>query len=381
MSIMPAGGERVRTAVFVTTEDRFFLSHRAVIGRALQARGYTVHVAASETGAADELRAQQFVFHALPLVRASVSPITEAKTLAALTALYARLSPDLVHHSTIKANVYGSLAARALRVPAVVNTVTGLGHALMSKPGEGCSSKLRRTVAQQLYAHALTGVTVFQNTEQMRLFIESGWVSAARARLVRGAGVDLQRFSPALKPVRPLIVLPARMLWDKGVGEFVEAARVLKGRARFALVGGLDPENRASVPAKTLQGWVDEGIVEWWGHRRDMPDVLRSATFAVLPSYAEGMPLALAEAQACGLPCVTTDAPGCREAIVPGVSGELVPVRDAKALARAIRLLLDSPSRVQEMGRAARAFAEAHFGVDAVVAQTLDAFALAGAAL
>jgi glycosyltransferase involved in cell wall biosynthesis len=344
-------------------------------------RGWQVHVAASDTGAAAEVRAQGFRFAAVPLVRASVNPVVESTTLLAVMRLYARLRPDIVHHSTIKANVYGSLAARALRVPAVVNTVTGLGHALMEKPEEGIGARVRRRVAQALYAHTLTGVTVFQNTEQMRFFVERAWVRAERARLVRGAGVDLKRFSPALRPEAPLCVLPARMLRDKGVGEFVAAARALKGRARFALVGGLDLENRAGIARAEIEAWVQEGAIEWWGHRSDMPEVFRSATLVVLPSYAEGMPLALAEAQACGRACITTDAPGCREAIRPGETGLLVGVRDSVSLRRAIETLLDDPARVQRMGHAARLFAEAELGVEAIVAQTLDAFRLAGASL
>ncbi len=371
----------MKIAVFLTTEDRFFASHRLPIARALRERGYSVHVAARETDAAGALADQGFTFHPLPLVRDSARPLTEVKTLLAVTRLYARLRPVIAHHSTIKANVYGSLAARALRIPAVVNTVTGLGFALMERPEEGLRARSRRQVAELLYAHALTGVTVFQNTDQMRYFVSRGWVDQSRTRLVRGAGVDLARFQASPLPDENLVLLPARLLWDKGIGEFVSAARALKGKARFVLAGGLDRDNRAAIDPETVARWVREGVIEWWGFRRDMPEVLRLASLVVLPSYAEGMPLALAEAQAAGRACITTDAPGCREAIVPGESGWLVPVRDEGALTRAIAELLADRERLRRMGAAGRRHAEAELGLEHIVAETLAACRLAGAPL
>jgi glycosyltransferase involved in cell wall biosynthesis len=371
----------VKTAVFVTTEDRFFVSHRAVIARALQDRGYRVHLIANDTGASALVSSVGATFHPLAFARGGTSPLDESKTVASIAALYRRLKPDLVHHSTIKANVYGSLAARLNRVPAVVNTVTGLGHALMAKPTDGLKEKLRRRIAETLYGHALTGITIFQNVDQLNHFVQRGWVEPRHARLVRGAGVNLTRFLPTPLPVQPCFLLPARMLWDKGVGEFVEAAKVLKGKARFVLAGGLDDKNPAHIDRSTLDTWVREGTVEWLGHQSDMAQVYAQASVVVLPSYAEGLPLALAEALACGRPCVTTLAPGCRDTVVDGETGLLVPVRDAKALMQAMSSLLSRPNELSQMSRAARAYAEAHFGVESIVAQTLSACRDAGAAL
>ncbi len=286
-----------------------------------------------------------------------------------------------MHHSTIKANIYGSLAARLNRVPAVVNTVTGLGYALMAKPTDGLKDKLRRRIAETLYAHALTGITIFQNVDQLNHFVGRKWVDRQHARLVRGAGVDLVRFSPAPPPVQPCFLLPARMLWDKGVGEFVEAAKALKGRARFVLAGGLDDKNPAHIDKATLDGWVRAGTVEWLGHQSDMAKVYAQASVVVLPSYAEGLPLALAEALACGRPCITTLAPGCRDTVVDGETGLLVPVRDSIALGQAMSSLLAQPEMVSRMRVAARAYAEKHFGLDSIVQQTLNACRDAGAAV
>jgi glycosyltransferase involved in cell wall biosynthesis len=176
-------------------------------------------------------------------------------------------------------------------------------------------------------------------------------------------------------------VLPARMLRDKGVVEFVHAARKLRGTARFVLVGGLDTENRAGLSEVEIQRFVNEGVVEWWGHRLDMPEAYAQASLVVLPSYSEGFPLALAEAQAAGRPVVTTDAPGCREAIEPGVTGVLVPLRDGDALATAILSLLGDRPQMEAMALAARHFAERALGLERILDETLAACRLAGADL
>jgi glycosyltransferase involved in cell wall biosynthesis len=369
----PSRGKRPR-AVFVTTEDRFFLSHRLPVAQTLT--GFSVTVAAADTGCSEQIRALGYDFTPIPLVRDSLSPATEAKTLAALISVYARLTPDVVHHSTIKANMYGSFAARLMRVPAIVNTVTGLGYALTERPEDALPQRLLRFAARKGYGTALRSprcVNVFQNHAQLDNFVSHGLVERAQAVVILGAGVDMERFVPTPLPVgRPLVVLPARMLWDKGIGEFVEAARRLKGSARFALVGGEDPRNRAAIPRTQLEAWGD--VIEWWGFRQDMPRVFSEATLVVLPSYAEGLPLAIAEAQACGRACITTDAPGCREAIVPNVSGLLVPLRDSAALASAISALLGDRGRLEAMGVAGHAYAREHLARDRVMTQTMDVF-------
>jgi glycosyltransferase involved in cell wall biosynthesis len=365
-------------AVFATTEDRFFLTHRVQIAQALKERGFTVTVAAADTGEGGRITAHGFHFAPIPLVRDSLSPLTEAKTLTALTAVYARVRPAVVHHSTIKANMYGSLAARIARVPAIVNTVTGLGFALTERPSDRLSQRLLRAVAGRGYATALKSprcINVFQNHDQLALFAERGLVDRHRAVVILGAGVDLERFTPTPLPEgQPIVVLPARLLWDKGIGEFVEAARLLKGKARFVIAGSADPQNRAAIPSATLAAWKREGAVELWGFRSDMPAVLAQSALVVLPSYAEGLPLAVAEAQAAGRACITSDAPGCREAILPGTSGLLVPLRDPSSLARAIDALLSDRARLRTMGDAGRRYASEKLGKDRVIEETLAVF-------
>ncbi|WP_333843179.1 glycosyltransferase family 4 protein, partial [Pelomicrobium sp.] len=200
-------------------------------------------------------------------------------------------------------------------------------------------------------------------------------VTPERIRLISGAGVDGELFSPRPEPDgAPVVMLASRLLWDKGVGEFVEAARRLAGRGRFVLVGAPDPDNPASVSEADLRGWVSEGVVEWWGAREDMPAVLNQAHIVCLPSYREGLPKVLLEAMACGRPVIATDAPGCRDCVRDGDNGLLVPIRDAGALAGAIARLLDDPALRRRMGERGRERAVEEFSQERVIAATLAVY-------
>jgi len=263
-------------------------------------------------------------------------------------------------------------------VPHVVNAVAGLGWLFTSS---GLAARTLRPVICRLLAWLLGAphsCTIVQNPDDFGLLLKMG-VPEDRLRLIRGAGVDTEVFTPALEsPLEPVtVLLSARMLWAKGVGEFVEAARLLTEagvKARFVLVGDPDPGNPASVPVAVLRAWHGENGVEWWGHRDDMPVVFHTAHIACLPSYREGLPKVLLEAAACGLPIVTTDAPGCREIVRDGDNGFLVPVRDAQALALALRSLIDNVALRAKMGRRAREIVLAEFSQERVIAETLAVY-------
>jgi glycosyltransferase involved in cell wall biosynthesis len=202
-------------------------------------------------------------------------------------------------------------------------------------------------------------------------------LQGSQSELIRGSGVDLREFHPTpLSTQAPIVLLAARLLGDKGVHEFVAAARQLHGHAGalFVLAGDVDPGNPSSLTREEVEALVKEGVVEWWGHRQDMPQVLSAATLVVLPSYREGLPKVLIEAAACGRPVVTTDVPGCRDAVVPGQTGLLVPAKDTVALRDAIRTLLDDPQARSRMGLAGRHLAETAFNVDHVVARHLEIY-------
>ena len=360
--------------LFVVTEDWYFVSHRLPLAVAAHAAGYEVAVATRVSSHGEAIRATGIRLIPLELSRRGGNPLTE---VVALWRLYRREQPDLVHHVALKPVMFGALAAWLARVPAQVNAVAGLGWLFTSSKG---IVRLARPALRWMLARLLNqphSLTIAQNPEDKALLERSG-VSAARLRLIRGAGVDVQVFYPVMPPPEPVcIVLVARMLWDKGVGEFVEAARRLTEagiNARFILVGDPDPANPASVPESTLRSWHGQHGVEWWGRREDMPAVLQAAHIACLPSYREGLPKSLLEAAACGLPIITTDAPGCREIVRDGVNGLLVPVRDAGALAAALRKLIDDAALRQRMGEQSRLRAEIEFAQEIIIGQTLAVY-------
>jgi glycosyltransferase involved in cell wall biosynthesis len=289
--------------------------------------------------------------------------------------------PDIVHGFTIKCAVYGALVGRLVNAGRI-NAVAGMGYVFIS---DSLRARLLRPSLRLLMRAALGGERarlILQNPDDVRLFESARIVRAEQIRLLRGSGVDCSRFLPpsgerasAQAPLR--VLLAARMLWDKGVGEFVEAARQLKSEGRqlrFLLAGVPDPGNPAAIAEETLLGWQEQGLVEWLGHVADMPTLLADADIVVLPSYREGLPKSLIEAAACARPLITTDAPGCREVVTHGVNGLLVPVRDAEALARAIARLQDDPDFARLLGEAARDKALSEFDERVVIENTLAVY-------
>lgn len=363
--------------LLVVNVDWFFLSHRLPVALAARDAGYEVHVATSLTRPATELEAHGFVVHSLDIDRRSAGPMQALRLTAALHRLMRSLAPDVVHLVTIKPVLLGGLAARLVRVPRVIAAISGLGFVFTA---QGAVALLRRLIVSAMYRLALSGQRVrviFQNADDQAMLQRHAGIRDDQVVRIRGSGVDLYAWQAAALPDGPPVVLMAsRLLVDKGVCEFAEAARRLRGHrgARFVLVGDLDPGNPTSLSREQVQAWVDEGRIEWWGHRSDMAAVLAMAHIVVLPSYREGLPKGLIEAAACGRAVVTTDVPGCRDAIDPGRTGLLVPVRDAQALAEGIQTLLDDPQRVRAMGEAARRWAEQVFDVREVIARHLSLY-------
>jgi glycosyltransferase involved in cell wall biosynthesis len=357
--------------LFLVTEDWYFVSHRLPLALAARDAGYAVTVAAREGAHGQMIRDAGLAFIPFELSRRGGNAVME---IARLVSLYRRERPAIVHHVALKPVLYGSLAARLAGVTWVINAVAGLGWLFTSG---GLVVRLARPVICTVLAKLLAAPdsrVIVQNPDDLALLKTAG-VPQDHLRLIRGAGVDTALFTPVSAPPLPVtVMLVARMLWAKGVGEFVAAARRLHGEglsARFVLVGEPDPANPAAVPLADLQAWHGRDGIEWWGRREDMPVVLRQAHVACLPSYREGLPKSLLEAAACGLPIVTSNTPGCREAVAEGDNGFLVPVRDADALAVALKkLILDAELR-RRMGERSRARSLAEFSQEIVVRQTL----------
>jgi glycosyltransferase involved in cell wall biosynthesis len=288
-------------------------------------------------------------------------------------AAYRRLAPDLVHQVAFKPVIYGSIAARLTQVRGIVNALVGLGWIFTST--SVLARFVRRVVEKAMPFLLNRGAVIVQNPDNAALLLALG-VDKDRIRLIRGSGVDTTTFRPGPEPEgTPVVLLPARMLWAKGVGEFVDAARRVRASgsdARFVLVGQPDPGNPSTVSQEQLQEWQREHRVEWWGYHADMPKVFRQAHIVCLPSYyGEGVPMSLLEAASSGLPIVTTDVAGCREVVKDGDNGFLIPLRDWVALANAlVRLLSDSELR-KRMGARGRERAVSEFDVSSVVSATL----------
>jgi glycosyltransferase involved in cell wall biosynthesis len=365
-------GNRPPVLLYVVNVAWFFCLHRLHLARAARDAGFTVHVATAPDFAehVQQITGDGLRFHPLRLRRGRWSVLEECRLAVSLWGLYRRVRPDIVHHVTIKPVLCGTLAGRLAAVPAIVNSVSGLGFVFTATDRW---AGVRRRAVERAYKTLLAsrGIRViFENSDDLQMFVARRLVKADQALLIRGVGVDLQRFR--LLPPRvgvPLIVLPARMLWDKGVREFcVAAAALQRGTlgARFALVGGLDKENPAAVPESWLREQHSRGVVEWWGLREDMVAVYAAAHVVCLPSYREGLPTVLLEAAACGCALVATDVPGCREVVRDGDTGLLVPPRDPIALGAALRTLVMDPSLRARLSAAAHTRVAEEFSAERV---------------
>lgn len=371
--------ELKRILYFVNNPD-FFLSHRLPIALHAMKNKYEVHVAGPQFGDVELIRSYGITFHPISMTRSKGRIIEELRTLMSVFLLLRRIRPDILHNVTVKPVIYGSLAARLARVSCVVNAISGLGYVFIAK---GLRSLLLRSCVKLAYRIALRHSNqkiIFQNPDDKAVFIQARIVEERDCVMIKGSGVDASLFHPGPEASGlPMVVLPARMLWDKGVGEFVDAARILQSkgvRARFILAGEYDPGNPACISEKWLREKEATGVVEWWGRCNQMEKILREAQIVCLPSFREGMPKALIEAAACGKPIVTTDVPGCREIVRDGYNGLLVPVRESLPLADAIARLLDNAMLRVSLGDTGRRMVLEEFTEEQVVAATLGLYGI-----
>lgn len=350
--------------------DWFLYNFRLASALAAKKDGDEV-ILVSPTGSyAKKLQELGFRWRELPLDRRGSNPWTELNTLLRLIRLYREEQPDLVHHFTVKCVLYGTLAARLAGIKSIVNSLTGLGYIFT---GKRTFWRLPISLAYQILLRRTW--TIFENPDDQALFLQRGWVTPERSITILGAGVDTDTFIPVPESMDiPIILFPARILWDKGVGEFVAAARLLRQRniqARFVLVGESDPGNPTGVPLQTLTAWNKEGIVEWWGWREEMSVIYSQANIICLPSYREGLPKTLLEAAAAGRAIVTTDVPGCREVVINGNNGLLIPPQDPQATANALQTLINDPTLRGKMGENGRERALQLFSLQKITKETM----------
>ncbi len=362
--------------LFVCNNPEFFADQHMHLAEAARVSGHTVLVAAPEWAGAERIRRRGFPFLPIRMARGGVRPISDLLSTRELVRLYRVTAPDLVYHITLKPILYGTLAARIAGVPGVVNANTGLGFAFID---DGIPTRAVRRLLHSIYPRAIghrNRVDLFLNRDDRVLFLEQRMAKKSSSAVINGPGVNTDEFQPSLEPEGiPVVILPARLLWHKGVQEFVDAARMLKTEgitARFALVGDEDPGNLASIEREQLQAWGREGIVEWWGHCHDMPSIYSMSHIVALPSYREGLGKVIAEAGSCARPVVASDVPGCREIIRDGENGLLVEVRSAHALAAALRVLLQDKAMRRTMGQRGRQIVLEQFSEVTVAKQTLQ---------
>lgn len=369
----------MRVLLFANT-DWYLYNFRRSLACSLRDRGYEVLLLSPPGSCGEKLHSQGLYWQSVPMDRRSLNPLREAVLLWQLMRFMRTERPDVVHGFTIKCAVYGSLAARLAGVPARVNAVAGMGYVFIS---DSLKARVLRPLVRALLKLALGGRNarlILQNPDDVALFRQAGLVDPEHVRLIPGSGVDCVRFSPAPQQIvqgRVRVVLPARLLWDKGLAEYMEAARLLRSRGvpvDLLLAGTPDPGNPAAVPESAVREWVSEGLVQWLGHVDDMPALFRSVDIAVLPSYREGLPKGLIEAGASGCALVTTDVPGCREVVAHERDGLLVPARNAVALADAIERLAADPALRARLAAAAREKAVAEFDERIVIERTLEVY-------
>ena len=374
----PSEGRRARLVYFVT-EDWYFVSHRIHLAIAASEAGYDVYVVTRAKDKADIIRRAGLELIPISVSRAGLNPFADIALVFRLYRIYRRIRPDIVHNVALKPVMYGSIAAWMSRVPRVVNAMAGMGFLFAS---DRLLAKILKFPVKMLMGLLLRNrrtTVILQNPDDVRGFVKSGIARPEQIALILGSGVDPTAFPASQEPEGvPVVVLSCRMIWDKGVAEFVEAARIVNAKdqvARFVLVGDADAQNPASVPRGQLHDWHQEGVVEWWGHSSDMPSVFARSHIVCLPSYyREGIPKVLIEAASSGLPIVTTDAPGCREIVRDGENGLLVPPKDGKALAAALQSLLRSPAQRMRMGVAGREMVVEQFSLDRVISETLAVY-------
>ncbi len=364
--------------LFLVTEDFSFWERRRPLAREAQAAGAEVWIMTCPGPFAEKLKLEGFQVIPWRISRASLNPLRELSAFLQVLRVYRSLQPDLVHHFALKPVVYGGLAARIYKTIFCVHSIVGLGSAFTTEHRTMHFVRwflllLLRTALQRKDA-----TCIFQNQDNLNDFVRSEIVCADQAVLIRGSGVNTQQFvpRPELGGV-PVVIFPGRMLWEKGVREFVAAAELLRSQgvsARFALVGEPDAGHATSIPVSQLREWDASGVVEWWGRQDDMPEVFARSNVVCLPSYGEGVPKALIEAAASGRALVASDVPGCREVVRHGENGFLVPAHSTEGLVRALAKLIEDASLRARMGARGRAIALREFAEELVLTQVLAVY-------
>jgi glycosyltransferase involved in cell wall biosynthesis len=360
--------------VFVANRGLALKGSRLLLIQHFLSLGWQVVAATTRDDYAEQLLSAGVIVEPVIFYRSWFSPWQDIRALHALIKIYRKYRPCLTHHFNDKPIVFGNLSAHFVGGAKVVNNMEGLGYAFVRR-----GIRLHMAVTSFRLMLPRSDATIFLNPDDRKLFLENGWIPESKACLIVSTGVDTQRFCPGLAPRHKAtrVLMATRLLWQKGIREFVEAAEIVKRErptVRFQLAGEWDSVHPDAVDQEWIHAKVNRGSIEFLGYLNNMADQLRDIDIFVLPSYREGVPRVLLEAAACGVPIVTTDAPGCRETVVDGETGRVVPPRDSTALAEAITELLTDPSLRHRMGQAGRRLVEKEFDAQIIAQKYLDVY-------
>ncbi len=366
--------------VILTNNLSFFCSHRLPIAEAAINKSFDVVVGYGELGDADPkiLEQKGIKTSFVPIKRGSINFLKDIKSLFKIWFFFKREKPDIVHLVTIKPYLYGGIIARLLSVPALVSAVSGLGSLFIYKD---IKSKIIRFLLYPIYALAFNHfnqTVIIQNQEDLNVLTEWGVLNRNKVRILKGSGIELDNFKNFKDaPGIPIVCFASRLLIDKGVNEFIAAAKIIKERkieARFFLAGDLDTQNPSGLNANDIKKIRDEGYVEILGFQKDISSLYSKSHIICLPSYREGFPKALMEAAGASRAVVTTDVPGCRDVIIPNKTGLMVPVKNSEALANAIQDLINNPKKRKKMGEEGRELAKKDFDIKNIVQAHLEIY-------
>ena len=367
----------MKKVLFVVNSSAFFVSHRLPIAQQLIEKGYEVHLATSgETlPIFDEMGLS---FHQVEFSRKGTNPLSELRVIWQLFKMFTSLQPDIVHTVTIKPYLYGGIAAKMAKVPAVVSAVSGLGVVFIAT---GFKAKFLRAVLYPLYKLAFSHknqLVIFQNRDDADFLVNWRAVQPSKVRLIRGSGVDLSDYRYSAEPIgKPVVTFAARLLVDKGIREFIDASKIIHNNGievDLWVAGDLDEGNPSSITKAEMVSWKELPNVKVIGFHKNIADLYSKSNIVCLPSYREGLPKSLVEAAACGRVVVTTDMPGCCDAIESNETGLLVPIKDALALADAIEYLIKNPDVRKRMGAGGRALADKEFAIEKVVDEHMKVY-------
>lgn len=369
-----------KTLLFVLNHMDWFFSHRLPVALEAAKRGWKIKVAATGAASDDRLKAYGFQGIDLPSQEGRLNPLRELKILLSMRSIIKEHKPDMVHAVTLKYVLNAGLAARTIKDSKIVYTIAGLGF--LFSPTSKLAAALRLMVSPflRLALNKKASHLIVQNHDDERVLLGYNLVKPDKVSVIKGSGVDLDDFSytPEQPSGTPVILMASRLLGEKGVKEFCQAARLIKEKtieADFQLAGSFDTKNPDTLSEADLKPYIEDGSITFLGHVKNMRERMVDATIITLPSYyGEGVPKVLLEAAAIGRPIITTDHVGCREVVDNNSNGLLIAPKSAKALADAVELLLNEPGLCQKMGEAGRKKAEAEFSADAVAAKTCDIY-------